>query len=111
METAMTGPMYRDPRDPTVSRHGDVHCPNCGKRIDAASRSDGKVGRAPRSGDFAICFGCAEPAVYEIDEFGVRLRAPTPDEWVECQSRNVAVIARLREFQRASRRRFARRPE
>lgn len=102
----MTGPMYREPTDPSVSRHGDAHCPNCRKRIDAATRLDGKPGRAPRTGDFAICFGCAEPAVYEVDAFGVRLRKPTPDEWAECQSQNAVKIEHLREFQRVSRRRL-----
>lgn len=98
--------MHRQPGDPDVVRHDRVHCPHCAKPVDASSSLDGKTRRAPRTGDFALCFGCAEPSVYEIGPLGqVSLRKPTADERTECLAANAADVDRLRRFIAATRRR------
>jgi hypothetical protein len=100
-------PMYREPADPRVVRHGLQRCPACGMKVDSAGSADGKPGRAPRTGDFTLCFGCAEPAVYEVDALGrVAIRAPTSEERAECLTVNAAEVERLKAFIAARRRRL-----
>jgi hypothetical protein len=94
----MTGEMYRQPGQPDIIRHGQACCPYCRKPVDAASPPDGKPGPAPTTGDFALCFGCGEPAVYEVVAGVVELRKASAAEREECLTQNAEAVANLRAF-------------
>lgn len=98
-------PTWRQPDNPDIVRHQRIRCPHCKKRIDAATAAEGPTRRPPQTGDFSICFGCGEPAVYEVDAAGVTLRKATPEERAECVAENAGVFAALRAFHAAQRRR------
>lgn len=90
--------MRYQPGQPDVVRHGRIRCPYCRKPVDAAGSTDGKPTRPPRTGDFAICFGCAEPAVYDVADGVLDLRKPTVAEREECLLEAGEDIARLKRF-------------
>lgn len=52
-------------------------CPYCGHENDAATAADGQPSRQPKPGDCAICFYCAEPAIYNED---MMLAKPSADQ-------------------------------
>jgi DNA-directed RNA polymerase subunit RPC12/RpoP len=55
-------------------------CLNCGKTIDAATRTLDKDDDRPSPGDVAICFYCGHLMVYADD---MSVREPTDEEVVE----------------------------
>lgn len=93
----MTGP------DEDITRHGEVTCPYCGKVNDAASPPDATLLGAPAGGDFALCFGCAQPSVYVADPLGqvVGLRRPTAAEAAEFEVDSGHHATRLHRFNQA----------
>lgn len=59
-----------------------TRCPACGYRFEVASqvgRPDDEPSR-PSAGAISICIACAEPAIFEDDFVGLRLRKPTDEE-------------------------------
>jgi hypothetical protein len=52
-------------------------CPNCGKRVDAASSMEGQT---PSPGDLTICFGCFGVMAFAND---LTMRPLTADEMHE----------------------------
>jgi hypothetical protein len=96
----VTGPMRYPPGQPDVVRHNRVRCPYCRKPVDAAGSTDGRPTRPPQADDFALCFGCAEPSVYVVDDGVVSLRKPTVTEREECLASAGEVIDKLRAYLR-----------
>jgi hypothetical protein len=92
--------MWRQPGDPDVIRHVAVTCPYCGKNLNAAADPDSKLTPPPKQGDFALCFGCARPSVYQVHALTgeVTLREATQEEHDECTKANAATINRLKAF-------------
>lgn len=94
-------PTWRQPGEPDVIRHQNATCPYCSKNLNAAADPDSKLMLPPKEGDFALCFGCARPSVYQFSPLGeVTLRAATPEEDARCQAENAETIARLKTFLR-----------
>jgi hypothetical protein len=67
--------------DPDITRFRKQPCPFCGIPLDAMAPPDGRPTRAPESGDFSLCIGCGEPAVYRVTPLGAFLERPTPEEF------------------------------
>lgn len=69
-------------------------CPRCGTRMDRVADTE-KTGDMPEAGDVALCFGCADWAVFTKDR---TLRLPTVFEAAEIADNPalVRVAARLR---------------
>jgi hypothetical protein len=65
-------------------------CPNCGKRIDAATPV--KEIEPPRPGDYSICFYCGEWLIFT--ETGVRVASE--DDIREMSPQNFSLLERLR---------------
>lgn len=106
MTDPVPSPFRVQPGAPDVQRHAKTSCPYCGKTLDAAGTTSGKPGPSPRTGDFAICFGCLRPAVYEVSAAGVALRAATAQEHTECVAANAEAIERMRQAKAMERRAF-----
>jgi hypothetical protein len=55
-----------------------VACPYCGKVNDTHDAGD--PGARPTTGDVSMCFSCAPPSLFVVDDEQVRLRRATSAE-------------------------------
>lgn len=81
-----------------ITRFKKQPCPHCGKPLDAAGPPTAEPSRPPTDGDFLICFGCAEPSIFQTGPLGVYLRKPTAGELAEFAREHGQHAARLRAF-------------
>jgi hypothetical protein len=79
----MSGP------DPLVL---ETVCPRCGSRMDRTIDFE-KAGELPEAGDIALCYGCADWAVFTKDR---TLRLPTVFEAAEIADNPALVRAAAR---------------
>jgi hypothetical protein len=63
----------------TITRHEPATCPACGHPIDAAGTPEPGDDYVPAPGDVSICFGCGFVLIFTQN---LKLRAPTPDEYL-----------------------------
>lgn len=68
------------PAATSVYLTGDPRCLDCGMRCDGAARI-GTVLKYPKNGDFSVCSGCGNVAVFMHGPFGYALRARTDTDW------------------------------
>lgn len=85
-----------------LDKDGYVHlpvmaCPYCGKLIDCTTSVDGRP-LIPQDADISLCFGCAQPCIFVVNDLGVSVRKPTPQEMVEILAEHEDFINRLIQF-------------
>lgn len=70
-----------------------IPCPTCGRPND--SHDGARPGAEPKPGDLALCWGCAQPAMFTEGPLGdLRLRVCTDDEVAQVMT-DPAVLAAL----------------
>lgn len=82
--------------DPDITLFKKQPCPFCGSSVDAATPPDGRPTRAPRDGDFMLCFTCAEPSVFRVTPLGEALVKPSPEEMAHFAVDHGHIAGRLR---------------
>jgi hypothetical protein len=84
--------------DDGVYRTPPVECPSCGHRITATAVYPGQAPKLPTTGDWIMCFDCANVSIFEVSALGVALRRPTPEEKAQILHERGQDIALLLEF-------------
>ena len=70
--------MKKDMWEENVAKIPECHCPNCGKRFDAATGLDG--GKYPKENDITVCGYCATICVFKE---GLSVSKMDEEEFVE----------------------------
>lgn len=84
--------------DPDVTLFKKQPCPFCGTPVDAATPSDCRPTRAPRDGDFMLCFHCVQPTVLRVTPLGEALVKPSPEEMAQFAVDHGDTAGQLRAF-------------
>lgn len=89
---------YSQPGRPDIQRMPTMACPVCGYQMDLVSQQGGPRRQCgiPESGDFQLCFNCAEPSIFLVSTFGIALRALSPQELAEFIVDHYDLARRLR---------------
>ena len=80
-----------------IGRHdGDPLCPHCRAVADGFQTMQPVPDRAPRDGDYSICFYCRTLSIYTLDPItrAVSFRTPTDVELIEA-IKNVEIRSAL----------------